>query len=243
MAHPCDCDDLVRRLQNGTEVHQDGFCATWARGWCRYGTWYGTWYSGGKVRRRVLVLAGVSLVMALAGPVSVSSLARPVTARASHAKVAHKKQHHRKRRKPRVIRKDGPGCPAWTVSLPCVCPKHIVREATGEPGTLPAGDGWVEITLTYSTFGAPSPTCPGGIAIENSSGAVVASAGYSAAAHTGLEEGSGGAPGVAPGSVTTFALSPGSWTAISDDQRVATSSETFTIVAGQATKLSVVLKS
>ena len=123
------------------------------------------------------------------------------------------------------------------------CPPSVVSATSGPPAGLPAGDGWVEITLNYPSHNAPAPSCPGGIAIETEAGSVVAHSGYSAAAHTGPMEGSSGSPGLASGSVSTFALAPGNWVAVSDDQRVATGNTAFSVVAGQATKVTVNLSS
>jgi hypothetical protein len=226
----------IARCADGCEIGRDLVCSRPMRRLLRVG----------------VAAASVGCMVAVVG-LGASSFAsggsgpalRAVYGRQAHHGRRHRHKRHKSKAVPRVRAhsKDGPGCAAWSISLSCVCPKSVVREATGAPPNLPPGDGWVEITLTYPTFGGPVATCSGGIAIENSSGAVVASAGYSAAAHTGLEEGPGGAPGVASGSVTTFALAPGDWTAISDDQRVATSREAFAVTAGQAAKLTVVLKS
>jgi hypothetical protein len=134
----------------------------------------------------------------------------------------------------------GPVCPTWGISFACVCPKKVTREATGAPPDLPSNDGWVEIRLTYPRF-LPVTMCPGGIAIENTVGGVVASKGYSSTAHTGLGERLNGAHGVASGSISTFALPVGTWTALSDDRRGVGSTVSFQIVAGRPTRLNIAL--
>ncbi len=66
---------------------------------------------------------------------------------------------------------------------------------------------------------------------------VVASAGYSAAAHH--DPTNYGGPGVISGSITTFVLAPGTWKVVGDNQRNGTVTEAVSVVAGQGTKVTI----
>jgi hypothetical protein len=79
--------------------------------------------------------------------------------------------------KHRIRHIDGPTCPAWGISLPCVCPREGPQAIHATRG-LAYGYGWVEITLSYSRGPRGLGSCPGGIAIDGKAGLAVASAGY-----------------------------------------------------------------
>jgi hypothetical protein len=143
----------------------------------------------------------------------------------------HKRRHPRHHKhagsgRPAPIPVDGPICRAWGISVPCRCP----TTETAAPVPLPPGDGWVEITLLYppSLEGYDSDSCPGGIWVESAGDRVVASAGYPRGPTQG-------GPGLRSGSVLVFALSPGTWKSTAVAGQTITGSETFSIVAGQAT--------
>jgi hypothetical protein len=178
-------------------------------------------------------------ILTLGAVVGVVSFGAPLQS-ASASSSSGAKRTVVRHRATRRHRHSGPVCPTWGISVACVCPTKVTREATGAPPDLPSNDGWVEIRLTYPRF-LPVTMCPGGIAIENAAGSVVASKGYSSTAHTGLGERLNGAPGVASGSISTFALPAGTWTALSDDRRGIGSTVSFQIVAGQPTILSIAL--
>ena len=179
----------------------------------------------------ILTMGAVVGAVWFGAPLQVASAVNPSSG-AKHAATRHRTARHH--------RSSGPVCPTWGISFACVCPTKVTREATGAPPDLPSNDGWVEITLSYPRF-LPVTMCPGGIAVENTAGSVVASKGYSSTAHTGLGERLNGAPGVASGSISTFALPAGTWTALSDDRRGVGSTVSFQIVAGQPTRLNIVL--
>jgi len=137
----------------------------------------------------------------------------------------------------RVHRIDGPICPAWGISLPCDCPttEHPQLTNPHPDRNLPAGYGWVEITLSYPLSGLPAlASCPGGIAIDNQAGLRVASTGYP-------EGPFGGGPGIASGSTTTIVLAPGAWHAVASAGRGSSASAAFTVVVGQGTSVSIQL--
>jgi hypothetical protein len=176
----------------------------------------------GKLRIGVAVFAASALTITLV------QAAQP----AVMASVGHANQNSHQR----LI---GPPCRNWAISRPCPCPPKAIRRAR-RLAHLPAGDGWVELTLHYPAH-FPYSECPGGIAIENARGAVVASAGYSTPAHTTVAEPHGVHFGVPSGSITTFVLRRGDWTAVSGDRRTPQSTVAFRIVPGRATRLTITL--
>ncbi len=127
---------------------------------------------------------------------------------------------------------DGPICPGWGISIPCRCPQ--VPTIPGPPQSVPSGDGWVEVELSYPTAGFAS--CPGGISVVDSNRTAVASAGHT----TGPTE---GGPGVESGSTTIFVLPAGVWTAVARAGPEDAETEGFVIVAGQGTKVTFSLSS
>lgn len=179
----------------------------------------------------ILTLGVTVSMLWLGAPLQIASAVSPPSG-TKHTVVRH--------RATRRHRSSGPVCPTWGISFACVCPTKVTRKATGAPPDLPPNDGWVEITLIYPRF-RPVTMCPGGIAIENAVGSVISSKGYSSTAHTGLGERLNGAPGVASGSISTFALPAGTWSALSDDRRGVGSTVSFEIVAGRSTRLNIVL--
>jgi hypothetical protein len=129
---------------------------------------------------------------------------------------------------------DGPICPRWATSLPCRCPDRETPTLREPARGLPAGFGWVEVTLAY-TASPEIPdllSCPGGVAIESPGGIAVASAGYT----DGPPE---GGPGLASGSPTTFVLAAGAWHALARAGHEPLTSASFTVVAGHGTKLTI----
>jgi hypothetical protein len=180
-------------------------------------------------RLRTLVPALVAvMLLVVAAPYMVAAGANVRRAVAAHKTTKHSK-HKKRRRRGRYV--DGPICPEWGTSLPCRCPSSDVQ-ASRRSVLLAPGDGWVEIILTYPPPSISS-SCPGGVSIESTFGEPLSSVGYL----RGPGEDPG--PGIPSGSVTAFALAPGVWKAVAGAGERRSATETFTVTAGQGTKLAI----